>query len=68
MEFPLLRSSSDCWIEYRVGSTTLALTVHGAPFDHETPADGALSVQLAFRVPPQVLADCQRRLKLKASS
>src|SRR5262245_59891021 len=26
MEFPLLRSLSDRWIEYRVGSTTLALT------------------------------------------
>jgi len=30
MEFPLLRALSDRWIEYRVGLTTLALTVYGA--------------------------------------
>ena len=47
MEFPLLRYLSDRWIEYRVGSTTLALTAHGARFDDEPPAHGALSVQLA---------------------
>ena len=50
MEFPLLRALSDRWIEYRVGSTTLALTTHGARFNDTPPEQGALSLQLAFRV------------------
>src|SRR5262249_40851210 len=53
MEFPLLRALSDRWIEYRVGPTTLALTAHGARFNDTPPEQGALSLQLAFRVPPQ---------------
>src|SRR5215470_379355 len=65
MEFPLLRSLSDRWIEYRVGSTTLALTAHGARFNDEPPAQGALSLQLAFRVAPQVVADCAAALEAK---
>lgn len=64
MEFPLLRVLSDRWIEYRVGATTLALTVHGR-FNDAPPAPGALSVQLAFRVPPQAVADCAAALEAK---
>jgi lactoylglutathione lyase len=37
MEFPLLRALSDRWIEYRVGSTALALTTHGARFNDTPP-------------------------------
>jgi len=65
MEFPLLRALSDRWIEYRVGSTTLALTVHGARFKDPPPAHGALSLQMAFRVAPQIVADCAAALEAK---
>jgi lactoylglutathione lyase len=65
MEFPLLRALSDRWIEYRVGSTTLVLTVHGARFDDPAPVRGALSVQMAFRVAPQIVADCAAVLESK---
>jgi len=65
MEFPLLRSLSDRWIEYRVGSTTLALTVHGARFNDTPPERGALSLQMAFRVAPQAVADCAAALEAK---
>jgi len=65
MEFPLLRVLSERWIEYRVGATTLALTVHGGRFDDPPPAQGTLSLQLAFRVPPQAVADCALVLEAK---
>jgi lactoylglutathione lyase len=65
MEFPLLRVLSERWIEYRVGATTLALTVHGGRFDDPPPAQGTLSLQLAFRVPPQAVADCAAALEAK---
>src|SRR5262245_4285898 len=65
MEFPLLRSLSDRWIEYRVGSTTLALTVHGGRFNDTPPSPGALSLQMAFRVAPQLVADCAAALDAK---
>lgn len=64
MEFALLRVLSDRWIEYRVGATTLALTVHGR-FDDTPPQPGALSLQLAFRVAPQAVADCASALEAK---
>ena len=65
MEFPLLRTLSDRWIEYRVGSTTLALTAHGARFNDSPPERGALSLQLAFRVPPPAVAECAAALEAK---
>jgi catechol 2,3-dioxygenase-like lactoylglutathione lyase family enzyme len=65
MEFPLLRTLSDRWIEYRVGSTTLALTTRGGRFDDPPPAPGALSLQMAFRVPPQAVAECAATLEAK---
>ena len=55
MEFPLLRALSDRWIEYRVGSTTLALTTHGAARAqrrvhsgslYQSPSRGVQAVQL----------------------
>ena len=49
----------------RIGSTTLALTVHGVRFDDTPPEHGALSLQLAFRVPPQVVANCAEALERK---
>jgi lactoylglutathione lyase len=68
MEFPLLRALSDRWIEYRVGSTTLALTTHGARFNDTPPEQGALSLQLAFRVPPQAVGECAAALAAKGVS
>lgn len=65
MEFPLLRTLSDRWIEYRVGANTLALTTHGGRFDDPPPPQGVLSLQLAFRVPPQAVADCAAALAAK---
>jgi lactoylglutathione lyase len=65
LEFPVLRILSERWIEYRVGATTLALTVHGGRFDDPPPPEGALSLQLAFRVPPHAVAECAAALEAK---
>ena len=65
MEFPLQRVLSERWVEYRVGATTLALTAHGGRFPDAPPAPGALSLQLAFRVSPQAVADCAAALEAK---
>lgn len=65
MEFPLLRTLGDGWIEYRVGATTLALTTRGRRFNDPPPAQGALSLQMAFRVAPQMVADCAAALAAK---
>ena len=64
MAFPLLRILSDRWIEYRIGSTTLALSVPGR-FGDAPAAQGAASLQLAFRVPPPVVAECAAALEAK---
>jgi len=64
MEFPLFRVLSDRWIEYRVGSTTLALTARGGRFNDTPPEKGAL-LQLAFRVAPHAVADCAAALEAK---
>ncbi len=68
MGFPVLRVLSERWIEFRVGSTTLALTTRGARFDDPPPEHGALSLQLAFRVAPQVVAQCAAELEAKGVS
>ncbi len=65
MEFPLTRTLSDRWFEYQIGSTTLALTTRGGRFDDPPPVDGALSLQLAFRVSPQAVAACAAELEAK---
>ena len=65
MEFPLTRRLSERWFEYQIGGTTLALTTHGGRFDGPPPATGALSVQMAFRVPPSMVAECAAALEAK---
>ncbi|MDQ6437214.1 VOC family protein [Mesorhizobium sp. LHD-90] len=65
MEFPVLRTLGDGWIEFAVGSNRLALTVHGLIFNDQPPADGALSLQLAFRVPPAEVEKCAAALDAK---
>ena len=52
MEFELLRELGPQWVEYRVGSSSLALTERGLMFDDLPPQEGALSLQMAFRVAP----------------
>jgi catechol 2,3-dioxygenase-like lactoylglutathione lyase family enzyme len=65
MEFPVHRILSERWIEYRVGANTLALTVHGGRFNDAPPPEGTLSVQLAFRVAPDMVANCVSALEAK---
>jgi catechol 2,3-dioxygenase-like lactoylglutathione lyase family enzyme len=63
MAFPVRRTLGEGWIEYAVGSTTLALTVRGGLFDDASTPKGALSVQLAFLVPPEQVSVCARKLE-----
>jgi lactoylglutathione lyase len=65
MEFPLQRTLSDKWIEYRIGANTLALAARGGLFDDPPPPQGALSMQLAFRVAPDLVAQCASALEAK---
>jgi len=65
MEFPLLRALGDKWIEYRIGANTLALAARGGLFDDPPPAQGALSLQMAFRVAPDMVAKCAAALEGK---
>ena len=59
------RDLSPTWIEFRVGSTILALTQPGKLFDDAPPPRGALSLQLAFRVAPDEVHRCAAELALK---
>lgn len=68
MEFPLQRTLSDKWIEYRVGANTLALAAYGGLFNDAPPPRGALSLQLAFRVAPDLVAKCAAALEAKGVS
>ena len=56
------------WIEYRVGSNTLALTERGAVFDDPSPPVGVLSLQLAFRVAPGEVLTCASTLKERGAN
>ena len=60
--FPLHRELSPTWVEFRVGSNTLALTQRGGRFDDPALPIGALSLQLAFRVAPTEVASCAATL------
>jgi lactoylglutathione lyase len=62
LRLPLHRELSSRWIEFRIGSTILALTVPGGRFNDPAPPVGALSVQLAFRVAPHEVALCAQTL------
>lgn len=65
LQFPIERELGPQWVEFRVGSTILALTERGMMFDDKPTPDGALSLQLAFRVPPTVVDDCAEALEQK---
>lgn len=62
MEFPLYNELGPSWIAYRVGASLLALTERGLMFTDPAPPQGALSVQLAFRVTPQDVHACAEAL------
>lgn len=61
--FELHRELGPQWIEFRVGSNTLALTERGLMFDDPSPEVGVLSLQLAFRVAPDEVGRCARTLQ-----
>ena len=63
MNFPVNRELGPQWIEYRVGANLLALTERGLLYDDPAPPNGALSVQLAFRVPPKQVDECAKVLE-----
>lgn len=60
--FPLHKELGLQWLEFRVGSNILALTQRGVLFDDPAPPEGALSLQLAFRVAPSEVATCAAAL------
>ena len=62
MGFPLHRELSPKWVEYRVGSNTLALAEPGPRFNDPLPPVGVMSLQLAFRVAPQEVDACAATL------
>ena len=61
MQFPIY-SEAPRWIEYRVGASVLALTERGRRWNDAPPPDGALSVQLSFRVAPDEVDECAAAL------
>ena len=65
MEFPLTRKLSDRWFEYQIGSTILALTSSSGRFDDTSQTPAGQSLQLAFRVSPQIVAACAAELDAK---
>lgn len=65
LEFEIRRELGPQWVEYCIGGQILALTERGLMFDDPAPPDGALSVQLAFRVAPDEVAAAESVLKRK---
>lgn len=62
MGFELTRELGASWIEFTVGNNTLALTEHGLLFTDAPTPQGALSLQLAFKVAPDEVAKCAAEL------
>ncbi|ACG71267.1 Glyoxalase/bleomycin resistance protein/dioxygenase [Anaeromyxobacter sp. K] len=63
MGFPIARELGPGWVEFRVGSNLLVLTQRGGLFHDPPTPEGALSVQLAFRVAPAAVAACAEELR-----
>lgn len=63
LQFPVVRELGPSWVELRVGSNLLVLTRRGLLFDDAPTPEGALSVQLAFRVAPGAVAACADELR-----
>ncbi len=63
MRFPVERELGPDWVEYRVGSNILALArPHITRGDAPTPT-GAAALQLAFRVAPPDVSQCEEELR-----
>ncbi|PZS34725.1 MAG: glyoxalase/bleomycin resistance/dioxygenase family protein [Pseudonocardiales bacterium] len=62
MKFPIYNELSEQWVEYRVGASLLTLTQRGMMWDDPPPPNGALSLQLAFRVAPNEVDECATAL------
>lgn len=63
LRFPLRHEPGPQWIAYRMASNILALTERGLMFDDPPTPAGALSLQLAFRVPPGDVDRCAAELQ-----
>lgn len=62
MRFPIDHELGRSWVAFRVGPTMLALTERGLMFDDAPTPVGALSAQLAFRVPLPDVDRCATEL------
>src|SRR5690606_19850726 len=65
LEFAINREFGPQWIEFRVGSSLITLTERGLMWNDAAPPQGALSLQLAFRVAPSVVGLCRNALAAK---
>jgi catechol 2,3-dioxygenase-like lactoylglutathione lyase family enzyme len=62
---PLLRELSAGWIEYRIGSNTLALALPSRTAADPPIPSGSASLQLAFKVSAPDVDQCARELQEK---
>lgn len=62
LQFPIYQELGPQWVAYHVGSNVLALTERGMMFTDAPTPPGALSLQLAFRVPPERVDACAEEL------
>ncbi len=60
--FAFARQLSESWLEYKVGSTTLALSRPKRVGDEPQTPKGSAALQLAFRVPPHYVDLCAAEL------
>lgn len=63
--FPLERSLSENWHEYRLGATILALSAPGMTREDAPVPEGTAALQLAFRVPVAKVDACAAELAEK---
>jgi lactoylglutathione lyase len=63
MLFRVRRELGEGWVEFQIGTCVLALTRRGVLFDDPPPPEGALSLQLAFRVERDEVDMCANALR-----
>jgi catechol 2,3-dioxygenase-like lactoylglutathione lyase family enzyme len=63
--FPMVRELSTRWLEYQVGSNTLALAMPGVTAEDPPTTRGSASLQLAFKVSPAEVDQCADELAKK---
>ena len=61
--FAFHRKLGPKWVEFRVGSSIVAIAEPGGLFDDPVPPVGVLSLQLAFRVAPAEVELCAATLR-----